>query len=741
MNVKKGRAYLLVCILTFISVSSFQLHAQNTTNHWETVVYDSMMWRYKNNADPGADWNAPLFNDQSWLQGKGGVGYSDNDDRTVVSASLSVFLRKKFTITNRDKINGAILHVDYDDGFIAYLNGVEIARANMGNQATVLYTQASVGLHEALLYQGQAPEGFTLTTQQLSLLVAGENTLAVQVHNENIGSSDLSSNIFFSVGISDNTIFYLPTPTWFVVPQPFESSNLPIINIRTNGLSINDEPRIVVDMGITDNGMGNRNTLNDPFNNYNGKISIEVRGESSQGLFPKKSYRIETQDAVGNNLNVALLGMPAENDWVLYAPYTDKTFMRDVLTYKMGRDMGRYAPRTRFAELVINGDYQGVYVLIEKIKVDKNRVDIATLNAVDISGEELTGGYLLRVDKIDPNDYPGWQATPSPQLPGENQVTFQYHDPNGADMVEAQRNYIRTYMADFQSSLTTLNFGNPAVGYRRFLDVPAALDFMIVNEIGKNIDGYIFSAYLYKEKDKQGEPGKLVMGPLWDFNLAFGNVDYWNNAQVAPGWMWDDQYRMFWFRRLMLDRYFSSSMKCRWNELRSTTLTNDYFTEAIDSMANVLQEAQFRNYKRWPILGIYIWPNQYIGKTYQDEITFLKQWTLDRLRWMDLNMPGDCDLITAAKEMHAPERVSVFPNPFNKSVTIRINDGTGFDQIVIQDVLGKEVFSLTYSGNEFVWDSKTSSGRPAPVGIYFVTLIRQGQRAGREKLILLSEQP
>ncbi len=726
----------------FIVISLFpfgELRAQTSVNHWETVVYDSMIWRYRSIADPGEGWNTSAYQDQSWLHGKGGVGYGDNDDRTVIDPSLSVFLRKKFTITNRDKVKGAILHVDYDDGFIAYLNGVEIARSFMGNQATVPYNQVSAGLHEALLYQGLTPEEFTLTTQQLSLLLAGENTLAVQVHNENINSSDLSSNIFFSVALSDNTLSYLPTPVWFNAPQTFESSNLPIISIRTNGLTISDEPRIIADMGIIDNGLGNRNSLVDPFNNYSGKVTIEVRGESSQGLFPKKSYRIETQDGVGNNLNVALLGMPAENDWVLYAPYTDKTLMRDVLTYKMGRDMGRYAPRTRFAELFINGEYQGIYVLIEKIKVDKNRVDIAALNPVDISGEELTGGYLLRVDKIDPNDFPGWQAISFPQLLGENQLTFQYYDPNGGDLVEVQRNYIRSYMVDFQSALSMENFGNLANGYRRYLDVPAAVDFMIVNEIGKNIDGYIFSTYLYKEKDKQGQFGKMVMGPLWDFNLAFGNVDYWNNAQVAPGWMWNDQYRMFWFRRLIQDTYFVSSMKCRWNELRSTFLTNDYFTEAIDSMATVLHEAQFRNYSRWPILGTYVWPNQYVGNTYEDEITFLKQWILDRLRWMDLYMPGNCDFITAVNELPSRNRMQVFPNPFNRSVTIKMDDALNFDFILIQDVLGKEVFALPLSTNEFIWNGKAFSGTPLPAGIYFVTLMHEGKIKGREKIIFMPE--
>ncbi len=736
-----GTRFIGVLLLLIVSeLFPFQdLHAQSPVDHWETVVYDSMIWRYKSNADPGVGWNTSTFDDQNWQQGKGGLGYGDNDDRTEISAALSVFLRKKFTITNRDKVKDAILHVDYDDGFIAYLNGVEIARSTMGNLTTVPYTQPSAGLHEALLYQGQVPEGFALTAQQLSLLVSGENTLAVQVHNESISSSDLSSNVFFSVGIEDQSISYLPTPAWFVEPLSFESSNLPIISINTNGLSISDESRIVADMGIIDNGTGSRNFINDSFNNYNGKISIETRGESSQGLFPKKSYRIETQDVLGNNLNVSLLGMPEENDWILYAPYTDKTLMRDVLTYKMGNDMGRYAPRTRFVELVLNGYYQGIYVLIEKIKVDKNRVAIASLNPVDISGEELTGGYLLRVDKLDANDYPGWQAIPNPQLAGANLITFQYHDPKGEDLMLVQQNYIKKYIADFQSSLTISGFENSETGYRHYLDVPAAIDFMLVNEIGKNVDGYSFSTYLYKEKDKQGQLGKLVMGPLWDFNLTFGNVNYSNNAQFAPGWMWSDQHRMFWFRRLMQDAYFANAMKCRWQELREGFLSNEYFITAIDSMANVLEEAQVRNYQRWPILGNYVWPNQFIGMNYQDEIDFLKQWTMDRLEWMDSNMPGNCNIITAVDDVNHLERIIVFPNPFYNTVTISTEDESGVDQLVIHDMMGRQVLVHSFSGNEFVWDGTVSSGLSAPAGLYIVTIFRQGKVVGREKVMLSSK--
>lgn len=177
------------------------------------------------------------------------------------------------------------------------------------------------------------------------------------------------------------------------VSFPFTSSNLPIVVINTNGQEIVDEVKITADMGIIYNGEGVRNYFSDSFNNYNGKIGIEIRGSSSQ-QFPKKQYAIETRDTSGNDLKVSLLGFPKESDWILFAPYNDKSLMRDVLTYRIASDMGRYASRSKFCEVVLNGDYVGVYVLLEKIKRDANRVNIKKLEAPDTSGYAVTGDML-----------------------------------------------------------------------------------------------------------------------------------------------------------------------------------------------------------------------------------------------------------------------------------------------------------------------------------------------------------
>ena len=171
--------------------------------------------------------------------------------------------------------------------------------------------------------------------------------------------------------------------------------------IDTYGEEIPDEYKIVAHMGIIDNGT-NMNYYDDPFNGYDGQISIETRGSTSQS-FPKKQYALETQDSDGENLNVPILGMPSENDWILHAPYSDKSLLRNFLSYELYGEMGWYSTRTRFCEVVINGDYKGLYLFMEKIKRDNNRVDISTLNPDEILDDDLTGGYILKIDKKNPD--------------------------------------------------------------------------------------------------------------------------------------------------------------------------------------------------------------------------------------------------------------------------------------------------------------------------------------------------
>ncbi len=419
----------------------------------------------------------------------------------------------------------------------------------------------------------------------------------------------------------------------------FSSSNLPIVVINTNGQVIQDDPRISCHMGIIDNGFGNINSVNDSFTGYNGRISIEYRGSSSQS-FPKKAYALETQDSLGNNNNVSLLGMPVENDWILYAPYSDKSLMRNFLTFHLGNQMGRYAPRTKYCELVLDGDYRGVYVLMEKIKRDKDRVDIAKLDADDIAGDSLTGGYIIKIDKSTGSGDVYWLSNYN--TIGGEPLRIHYHYPKATDMLNEQKTYIRNFMHDFEYALNSTFFTSYTSGYTKYIDVLSFIDLYIINELSRNVDGYRLSTYMYKDKDSKG--GKLTMGPLWDYNLAFGNAYYcdgWNiNGWQQDGACFDLAEVPFWFERLLEDTVYQTTLKCRWEYLRETSLSQDSIFNFIDSIAIYLHDAQERNFQRWNILGDYIWPNYYVGNTYQDEVYFLKNWIADRLIWMDDNIPS-----------------------------------------------------------------------------------------------------
>jgi hypothetical protein len=711
----------------FVTIPNLIAIAQ--VDHYETLVDASETWQYfPGTVDPGGDWFIPAYDDNAWSTGPGGIGYGDNDDGTTISPVVSVYLRRTFEVIDINEIATLIFSIDYDDGFVAYLNGTEIGRRNVGESQNVPYNQPATGLREAVLYSGGIPETVFTTENISDYLVNGENILAIQVHNESLISSDLSSSAFLVVGMNGSSIRYGNPPSWFQPPFEFKSSDLPIISIQTNGQAIDDEIRIVADMGIIDNGTDARNNVTDPFNNYEGRISIEIRGESSQ-MFPKKSFTIETQDANGANLNAALLGLPPDNDWVLYAPYTDKTMMRDVLAYKMGRDLGQYAPRTRYVELVLNGEYQGVYVLIERIKIDKNRVDIATLKPEDNTGDELTGGYILRVDKFDANDYPFFTTNPSPAVPNESSIRYQYADPDGEDLTAAQRSYAKNFLEDLESSLGLSPFSG-SDEYKNYIDVDAFVDFMIVNEVGKNVDAYVFSTYMHKDKDSNG--GLLKMGPLWDFNLAFGNVDYWENSQFAPGWMYTDGYRMYWFRRLMQDTFFKERFNCRWKELRSTVLTNEYFTKSIDSLAIHINESQQRNFQRWPILGVYVWPNQFIGQTFASEINFMKSWIQNRLAWMDQNTAvSDCPIVTGV-EKELAQSISVHPTPAAYFVTVEsrtaVVPGTG---IAVYDLLGNLVLSDAFNG-DYTWTFASDIAN----GVYLIRITTPGRKSITKRVVV-----
>ncbi len=447
--------------------------------------------------------------------------------------------------------------------------------------------------------------------------------------------------------------------------QTFTSSNLPLVVIDTNGQTISDDPKITANMGIIWNGPGKRNTLNDPKNNFNGKVGIEIRGSSSQYFFPKKSYGFETKSIDLLDIDVSLLGMPEENDWILYAPYTDKTMIRDVLTFTLDASLGHWSPRCRYVELFLNGNYEGVYVLMEKIKRNKNRVDIAKLTTADNSGEALTGGYIIKIDKTTGGGGEGWTSNYSNIV---GRTFYQYDYPKSKEITTVQKSYIQTYIRLMENALYQEVFKVPG-NYHEYLNDSSFIDFMIINELAKNVDGYRLSSYLYK-----GKNDRINCGPIWDFNLTYGNADY-HNGWSTTGFQYqanlgsDYWQNPFWWNKLLRDPSYVTKLKKRWAWIRKHELSDQRIAFVIDSLTNVISEAQVRNYQRWPILGIKVWPNYYVGSSYVSEINWMKNWITSRLAFLDQQWPYD---FTSIENQLADHSISIFPNPFNDRLTVQI---------------------------------------------------------------------
>lgn len=514
----------------------------------------------------------------------------------------------------------------------------------------------------------------------------------------------------------------------------FQSSNLPIVLIETNGQAIPNDPKITATMHIIDHGPGQVNHINDAPNHYNGYIGIEQRGSSSNDLSDKKPYGVETRDAAGEDLDFPLLGMPEESDWVFMAPFNDKSLIRDALTLELARRIMPWASQTRFVELILNGEYQGIYIVVEKIKRDKNRVDISKLTENDIAGDELTGGYIVKLDKSTGTPSAGWSSPYNYPYNAYYQIDY----PKIDDIKPEQADYIRNWMTDFEAVMAGNDYADPDHGFAQYLDVESFVDFAIINEITKNVDGYRLSTYLYKDKDSK-DP-RLHAGPVWDFNIALGNANYcggdlyygwaidFNDQCPADGWQIP-----FWWNRMWDAPSFREKVKNRWFELRASTFSDAAIHGLVDSLLNVVDEAQVRNFQQWPVLDHWLWPNAYCCGTYQQQTNYLDTWLDNRIAWLDGSMTTLYLGEYIPADFFAP---IVFPNPNHGNMTFKYYAHHGdYIQIEIFDAMGRQTDYVLESAvlngtHTYAYQASLSQG------VYFYTFRINGKYEGRGKFVV-----
>lgn len=338
---------------------------------------------------------------------------------------------------------------------------------------------------------------------------------------------------------------------------------------------------------------------------YEGAIGIKLRGNSSLS-FNQKKYTFETRNENGKDSVVSLLGLPAHSKWVLLAPYNDVSMMRDPLAFQLWRDMGHWGPRTVMCELMMDGEYRGIYILAEAIKRGEERVPISKLKKSDVSGRELTGGYMLRIDAYDEND-----VTFESKIPGigdgimNSQITWSIIYPKKDNLQPEQLAYIQNYVDTVEQVIQSDYFADPKKGYARYIDVPSFVDYFIHSELSLNADGYKRSAYFYKEKlHADGTGGKLCAGPVWDYNLAYGNCNFCN-ANNVEAWCFEggntNPTPAFW-QRLLQDPAFRRAVKQRYFQLRKDVLSNQRLFQYIDNQAHLLAKSVDHHFETFPEL-------------------------------------------------------------------------------------------------------------------------------------------
>ncbi len=405
--------------------------------------------------------------------------------------------------------------------------------------------------------------------------------------------------------------------------QPFNSS-LPLIVVNTFGQPVPHLTKVPGSFQILEPAGGANSVTGKP--TWQGRVEINRRGNTSR-QFPKHSYTLKLTDDSGQSSKVPLAGLPADSDWVLYAPYFDRTQLRDVLAYELSNQLGRYAPRTRFVEVFVAGptgrmgnrDYVGTYVLAEKIKRGRNRVNLDATEAGEASGE-TPGGYLFKKDHVDPGEI-GFRT-------GRG-LHFLYVYPKERDITGEQRTRLVNYLNQFERTLHGRNFADPNEGYAKFLDVDAFIDHFWLVEMSKNVDGFRFSAFL-----QLSPAGKLKMGPTWDWDQSFGNANFYG-GDSPEGWYWPHirETEIDWFDQLRKDPQFQQRYIKRWFELRRGPFATAQLLRRIDALVATLGEAQQRNSNRWPT-----------RRDYLDYIRTMKRWIQRRVDWIDRELapaPGE----------------------------------------------------------------------------------------------------
>jgi hypothetical protein len=460
-----------------------------------------------------------------------------------------------------------------------------------------------------------------LTSSSVSSAVSSSSSSSVASVSSSTSSLSSSSSSFSSSSSQYSETTDIPVGT---------ADALPVLNLNTDGSApiVSKENYINGSFSLTEAGS----------TTVEGDLEVRGRGNSTWG-WPKKPYRLKLTHST------SLLGMPASKHWVLLANHADKTLMRNNIAFMLSKSLGmEYTVRNAYVELNLNGVYQGVYQLAEHIRVDKNRVNIPELKVGDTAADKVSGGYLLEVDFRHSktwcinNSYESFcDGNENTLLKTDYCIESGYGmQPFCVDTPESlmdeawtpQREYITQYINDTEAALFGVNFKDASLGYNAYLNVDSVINYFLVNEILRNVDGAVSSFYMYKKRDD-----KLFFGPVWDFDLAMGNAGY-DDANNPQGWHIRQKP---WFDRLFEDPAFTAKVKTRWLQLKAEGKLQ-HIIDYAEARALWLETQQQKNFVIWSVTDFDSWIQHVIQGSYDAEVRELIRWQRERLEWLDTEL-------------------------------------------------------------------------------------------------------
>ena len=720
----------------------------------ETVIGTGAAAKWLVPIEEVPDWATQAFDDGGWTSGKTGIGFGydelTGDGGNVQDAmkgnNASIYIRIPFEIPQPEAVIAMTMKLKYEDGFIAYLNGAQVADDQAPAEDVLAFDSTATSSRSDSL----AEEYVTFEVRFAGNLVAGTNILSFQAMNSSTGGSDLillpeltvelrdlnapvgdgyfveptpgTTNSIGSGLPPEQVVFTVPSQTFTetvtvelssptpgttiryttdgsvpvddindpspeytqaltfddsvqlraraflpgAIPGPTRSegyiklsadyaeftSNLPILIMDNFGRGNPNSDRMFFALLFEPKGPDNRADVRN-LPDLATRSRAKIRGSSTSG-FLKYGLAWEAWDETDEDKDISPLGLPEDSDWVLSGRWNfDRSLMRNPFMYALSNQIGFWAPRTRFIEIFINtdgedvdnqsrsrSDYFGVYSLMEKVKRGRDRVDVSRLDRTDNEEPEITGGYMWKVDRLDPGDRGirgirdasnniGW-IYPKEQVNRQRVVT------------DEQEDYLIGYFNEMVAALKADDYVNPDTGkhYSEYMDIPSWLNEHILRALSKDPDAFRLSTYLHKPRG-----GKIHYGPIWDFDRTQGSED---GRDVNPvGWDGGSQWWTYpWWREIVWqpgrrrgnngDPDFMQAYVDQYQKLRLNEMSVENMHAILDGFAAEISEAAVRNFERWsdraPNGGRFAGD---LGRTWEGEVAHHKGWLKARVEWWD----------------------------------------------------------------------------------------------------------